>query len=184
MVDLGIRLLRVGLYYRERITTESEEQRMRIGEIHFTGNEESGACWLCGGVLPKRRRRWCCDEHMTQYWGTYNYSYASGVCMRRTENTCENCHKSHSALFKEIRERTEPGYCSSYTDAQIEVHHIIPLEGEPREWNVLNRQDNLTALCHQCHLQAHASMRQPTPKKVRDKQEVVKVKKYGQLDLL
>ena len=135
---------------------------MRIGEIHFTGNEESGQCWFCGGDLPKRRRRWCCDQHKDEYWNNYNYAAASKECWKRSEHTCENCHKPQIELTREF------GWES--INSRMEIHHIIPLEGDIREWNVLNRQDNLIALCHQCHLKAHAAIREP--------------KKAGQLVLL
>ncbi len=110
---------------------------MSIGDIHFTGNEEGGGCWYCGGDLPKRRRRWCCDDHMYQYWENYNWTMAAAACLRETKHTCANCHRAHKDIFDAIL--AEHGWGSSFVDAQIEIHHIIPMGGEDRQWHVLNR---------------------------------------------
>ena len=158
------------------------EQRMNMGDISFAGHEHQGGCWFCGGDLPKRRRNWCCDEHSRQYLKTYFYPVAANACLHRAGQTCENCHRSNSIIFQEIRATGS----NLYTDTQIEIHHIIPLEGEERTWNILNNQDNLMALCHQCHLQVHAAMREPrVPKSIRDKDGlIVAMKQAGQLELV
>lgn len=155
---------------------------MKVGDIHFTGNEEGGGCWYCGEDLPKRRRRWCCDDHMDLYWTTYNWTGASHRCLMEAKNTCTNCHRSHRDISIEIKASHSPSpgnYWPKYIDAQIEIHHIIPLGGEDRQWHVLNRQDNLLALCHQCHLAVHLVLNEAK----REARPYVEAKAKGQLSM-
>lgn len=144
---------------------------MEIGYTHFTGFEDSGVCWWCGGDLPKRKRRWCCEDHKDSYWETYNWRSASLACSRRNNNTCENCHKHESY-----------GYGKPLV--RLEAHHIIPIGGEDRSWHELNKPDNLLCLCHECHLEVHRVMSasKGKPEKM-DDWEYAKIIGQGVFDL-
>lgn len=67
-------------------------------------------------------------------------------------------------VFKRLY-RNDRGYVCELCDTPtsrwehgIEIHHIIPLNGEDRNWNVLNSPDNLLGLCKECHVKLHKSM--------------------------
>jgi len=42
-----------------------------------------------------------------------------------------------------------------FTGNNINIHHIIPLNGEDRNWNIKNRPENLLGLCKSCHIETH-----------------------------
>jgi predicted HNH restriction endonuclease len=42
----------------------------------------------------------------------------------------------------------------------LRAHHIIPLGGDERVVSVFNIPWNLICLCHRCHLEIHALMRE------------------------
>lgn len=117
------------------------------GEIHFTGFEDSGVCWYCGGELPKRRRRWCCDACRDVYYETWNWHFSSIACVERSDHCCANCHRKENYKWKQEQ-------------VSLEVHHIIPMVGQDRSWHELNRPDNLICLCHDCHMEVHRAMRE------------------------
>lgn len=119
---------------------------MQIGEVHFTGNEDAGVCWYCGSDLPPRRRRWCSDTCEQTYWETWHWNSASLACARRDNDICQNCHRRKNHRWGEEQ-------------VSLEVHHLIPMNGEERSWSRLNEPSNLVTLCHECHLLAHAEMR-------------------------
>lgn len=160
---------------------------MEIGEIHFTGFEDNGVCWWCGGDLPKRRRRWCCDEHRDLYWDTYNWTYAMRACLKRENYTCQNCHRTQTELDSEIKnlQLTHNYYYASMFryKYRLEVHHTIPLDGEDRAWHELNRPDNLITLCHNCHLLVHAAMRDTVKSSVLDPWELARAVGQGVMEL-
>jgi len=113
----------------------------------LTGLEEPGRCFWCG-IEVDARRRYCCEEHRTLYWETFAWAWASQACRRRQNELCGDCGKRLS----------------------LEVHHIIPLPDShwlTRAWNVLNRPENLIALCLECHLRRHAILRAENPKEPR-----------------
>ena len=99
----------------------------------LSGNEAEGHCFLCGA---ETKYRYCCSEHSYEYWSSYNWKWASrAVCKRYDDGYhCGDCgHQGHHSDF--------------------EVHHIVPLDGEDRNWNVLNMASNLILLCRRCHIQ-------------------------------
>lgn len=132
-----------------------------IGEIHFTGFEDNGVCWYCGNELPQRRRKWCSDKCRDIYWQTWNWHFASLACRKRAKNCCENCHKREGI-------------------SSLEIHHIIPLNGQDRNWNKLNEPDNLLCLCHDCHMQVHRATQKENKNLTKYALEIEK----GQLVLL
>jgi hypothetical protein len=110
--------------------------------ILLTGHEGTGKCYWCGGELNGRRRCYCCQECCDNYYDTFCWRHAGNKALKRASNRCQTCRSSDCA-------RTVP----------IEVHHIIPLNGGYRMWNVLNRQDNLKVLCVEHHLLADMERR-------------------------
>lgn len=137
--------------------------------------------------MPKRRRRWCCDEHRDLYWGNYNWTYAMLDCLKRENYTCQNCHITQVELGIELRfKQLERGYVYASMMSykyRLEVHHIIPLDGEDRSWHELNRPDNLITLCHNCHLLVHAAMRGTNKGEVLDPWELAKAVGQGVMEL-
>ncbi len=101
------------------------------------GNDVKVCLW-CGEPLPKRRRKYCCDEHANLYFihsiSPLWWSCAREAALLKAENKCEGCGS---------RER-------------LEVHHKIPLERwETRHNSPKNELGNLKVLCRACHEDAH-----------------------------
>jgi hypothetical protein len=112
----------------------------------LTGFEGTGRCFWCGSVLKGKLLRYCYG-HMTEYYNHFNWGYASFEAKKRADGLCQNCG------LKSIN---------------LEVHHIIPLNGETRFFSAFNLPWNLIALCHDCHMEIHRAMRPPKTSKVID----------------
>lgn len=124
----------------------------------ITGFEGTGGCFWCGKEL-EGRRRFC--GHRSGHWTLYNnlffWGFARYECLERYDWHCANC-------------------VSAY---QPEVHHIIPLEGEARSVSPFNIGWNLICLCHNCHQEIHAVMRELLKPAVKDMFELARER--GQL---
>lgn len=99
---------------------------------NLTGNETPGKCFWCGCDVSKRRR-YCCEEHRGFYYDHFRWPQASAWCLQRYEGVCADCSRR----------------------ARV-AHHIEPLGYGYRIWNILNRPENLVALCFKCHGKRHA----------------------------
>ena len=119
----------------------------RWGEYQVcTGFEGSGKCWWCGGDFPdKRQRRYCSEKCSDEYYECFYWQWAVPAAIKRAGNKCEDC-----------------GYCPQefhYPELldpnPLEVHHLEPLQNEPRNFNVKNRPENLIVLCRSCHGKRH-----------------------------
>lgn len=97
----------------------------------LTGYEETDRCYWCGGELSSRRLCYCSIECQLNYYRNFCWIEAEHIALREAKYTCRECGE---------RNRLE-----------LEVHHIIPLNGGYRMWNVLNKQENLKVLCLECH---------------------------------
>ncbi len=112
----------------------------------LTGYEtEPGLCFWCGGELRGKLKHYCYG-HMTAYYNHFNWGYASYEARKRAGHRCENCGQ--------VEVRSRDGR------AKLEVHHIVPLRGEPRFFSAHNLPFNLVVFCHDCHLEIHAIMRE------------------------
>lgn len=107
--------------------------------IILTGYEGAGKCYWCGGELPGKRRCYCCGECERNYYEAFCWIDASRKALVRENHTCQDC---------------------GLRDRLVGVHHIVPLRGGYRLWNVLNRQENLEVLCLKCHTTADRERRQ------------------------
>ena len=105
----------------------------------LTGFEYPSRCFWCGAEVDGRRR-YCCEEHQKLYLESFHWPEASLACRERSPS-CAGCGQH----FRGLRDG--------------EVHHIIPLNGSQRLWNVLNRQENLARLCPTCHAPRPSSAR-------------------------
>ncbi len=107
--------------------------------IILTGYEGTGKCYWCGGE-NKRSRHYCCKECFNNYYDSFFWLWARDKALTRENHQCQR-------------------YGSSDCSRTVEVHHIVPLNGSYRMWNVLNRQDNLEVLCVTHHLLADMERR-------------------------
>lgn len=112
----------------------------RWGEYYsLTGFEAIKSCFWCG-LQIKGDRRYCCEEHHDFYLEYFHWPEASSACLARQEGRCGDC-------------ATKARWASD-----LRVHHIEPLNGAYRQWNILNRPENLIALCPSCHGKRHAKL--------------------------
>lgn len=138
----------------------------KIGIYHIlTGYEGTGCCWWCGKKLTGQQKRYCQAEvtddefiqdilsdnisHWLEYWRHFCWPYARNWCLQRYNHQCANCGIT--------QRHWEDG---RLIGSEIEVHHIVPLEGIERLWSPYNLPWNLIALCYECHLEVHAIMRE------------------------
>ena len=101
----------------------------------LTGLEELGGCFWCG-IDVKGGRRYCCAEHSDLYHEYFCWPEASAACLARQKHVCGDCWEIQRLL----------------------AHHILPLNGGNRLWNILNRPGNLIGLCASCHGKRHAEL--------------------------
>jgi hypothetical protein len=112
------------------------------GFYNLSGHEENGHCFWCGTAI-KGKRRYCSKQHAHLYLTFFHWREA-----------CINVyHRIYDPIRKgQICEKCEEVCGGEYS---IEVHHIIPLNGEDRLWNVKNHPENLLGLCKECHKEIH-----------------------------
>lgn len=160
------------------IKSGAELKKFDLGTIKIRGVEytiltgyesEEDICWWCGkNIIQGKRKAHYCRERshgdflscFRLYHRHFDWGYAAGWARTRAENKCQNCG------------------CDSWVSG-LEVHHIIPLEGSIRFFSAYNIPWNLIALCHDCHLEIHATMR---PQKKASWEKVIeRAIKNGQL---
>ncbi len=141
------------------IVTAEELVRFDLGTVEIdrktytikTGYEGTGMYIWYGGEIKGKLRRYCYG-HMTLYYQHFDWGYAKAWCVERYDHRCANCGMHEDDI--------PPVGVGDYSSRSgMEVHHIIPLNGESREFTVYNLPWNLIALCHDCHLEVHAVMR-------------------------
>ena len=134
----------------ELIHWDTFTQRDSFGSFTvITGFEGTGHCFWCGKEV-EGRRRFCRGRTgcWTRYQEHFRWGWAASECLKRANYTCANCGiELWRADWHGIR--------------RLEVHHIIPLNGEDRSVHVYNIFWNLICLCHDCHMKLHSVMRPP-----------------------
>jgi 5-methylcytosine-specific restriction endonuclease McrA len=119
-------------------------------------------CEICGSQIIDRRRTKTCSNRCTEkYWKRVRETERSQSCrpffwntfraetLERDGNKCTQCGSSRS----------------------LEVHHIVPIHA-----GGTNSRENLTTLCHKCHVAIHANERKPLVEKQR---RVAILEKHG-----
>jgi len=117
--------------------------------IRLTGYEKTGVCWWCGGPLAGRRTTFC----STGCRGTYFRLFAWGQrpsavqwALERCHGKCQGCGVTGKLAMR--------GYGRDRLLARnLSVHHIVPLNGEPRAYTIKNLPYNLRVYCPECHAQ-------------------------------
>lgn len=121
------------------MATSVDRPRDSFGDYSIlTGYEGRGGCFWCGGPFPdKRRRRFCGEKCRQEYDRHFFWPVAAAWCLERAGYKCYDCG------VKGLR---------------LVAHHIKPLDGQQRTYNILNRPENLVALCPSCHGKRHSGM--------------------------
>lgn len=142
------------------ISTAQELERFDLGTVVIsntrytilTGYEGTDhRCFWCGESLDGSKLKRYCRGHMTLYYNHFDWGYAKSWCFDRYEHKCANCGMEEADI---------PDLGTAYYPRSgYEAHHIIPVEGESRQFTPYNLPWNLIALCHECHLAVHAVMR-------------------------
>lgn len=104
-------------------------------------------CGMCGAELTGRRRRWCSDDCANRYYRNHVWNVARWEAHVRAGHKCVGCGA-----------RSE------------EIDHITERNGHPiGQHSCLHHQDNLRAVCHNCHVNRATLLDPP----VADPQEVL-----------
>lgn len=117
----------------------------------ITGYEGKGVCYLCGGKLTGRRTSYCCDEHRQIYYENFSWQDARKIALERSYHRCQRCGIGDPIWYT----RWSPMSEEFIKNHKVEVHHIDPIEGKNRLWNMKNMQSNLAVLCKSCHKEVH-----------------------------
>ena len=131
----------------------------------ITGNEGSGACWWCAGDFPDRRaRRFCSEACGEEYRRHYYWAWAMAWALQRAGHQCANCHRMDYWGNERISWGDPWRQCKwaaqRAATISLEIHHIVPLNGDRRTCDARHNPDNLMVLCHDCHVLIHRAMRE------------------------
>ncbi|NIN66975.1 MAG: hypothetical protein GTO63_20230 [Anaerolineae bacterium] len=89
-------------------------------------------CRQCGKELDGRKTAFCSQEHTDDFYRDHYWGWAANVAKREAGGICAICGE-------------KPRWSS------LVAHHIIPLNGERRDYNCLNHPENILVLCASCH---------------------------------
>lgn len=116
-------------------------------------------CLWCGAILEGRKQSWCCDEHSNNFYDTYHWGFIRDDVLKE-HPVCQICGEKESK----------------------EVHHKEPIK-ELAKYNIRGDpfdEDNLIALCHDCHIQAHRDLKKKyAPQIIRAKMKSPGLKAFG-----
>jgi 5-methylcytosine-specific restriction endonuclease McrA len=90
----------------------------------------AGRCDHCGHVLHGRQTRYCgarCRNFITMQ---HRWTQARAAAKKRDGYACTECGD----------------------DKSLEVHHVIPREGNGYGWGCAHHSENLLTLCHTHHV--------------------------------
>lgn len=111
-----------------------------------------GKCVYCGDPLPPLRRKYCCDEHGTQYridihpYHVFYWEEFRRAIIERDNFKCQKCGEQR--LFPSDHKRAGEIW-EMHSD--FEVHHILPLHCGGDEFD----PENATTCCPKCHIEQH-----------------------------
>ena len=113
---------------------------------YCTGHEGmAGVCWWCG--KPHDRKTQCCSyQCKQQYLKHFDWWYASHWALERAgvypcqKGKCQDCG-------------------GDFYRHEVEVHHVLPINGGARFYSVLNIPCNLVVLCLACHNKTKRKLR-------------------------
>lgn len=104
----------------------------------WTGRES--ACQWCDTDLPPGRRTvFCSRACVLAYERNHRWNKARSAAKRRARYRCQRC--------------------GAGKDADLEVNHIIPVDGAGYGDGCAHHQNNLETLCHDCHVLTTATQR-------------------------
>lgn len=104
----------------------------------LSGYEGKGVCWQCGAAFPDHRaRRFCSTVCRNDYETSYYWRYAAPAALARASYRCQDCGAS----------------------GDLQVHHIVHLNGSKRAASKQNKPENLIVVCKTCHNRRHAAIR-------------------------
>ena len=113
-------------------------------------------CVICGGKLPKYKRKYCSDECFNKWYGNLgikDWNKVKEVVLKRDNYVCQDCGTKR--------------YINN-PDTYLEVHHIKPIEYGGDEFGL----KNCITLCHKCHVRRHQFLRKKSQPKLTKFMEV------------
>lgn len=119
---------------------------------------EQNTCKWCGGILPKLKKSYCCENCRMEYIKTINLERGALLpyyILCRDNFICQECGMN-MALINEYGMRLPISRLSSIPDkdgkyrSEAEVDHITPVED-----GGIDHQTNLHTLCQCCHKTKH-----------------------------
>jgi len=139
-------------YNRE---TRSWEPHIYHKDLHIK------LCEVCGSQLVDRRRSRTCSNRCTEiYWRR----------VREAERN-DNCRPYFWNIFRDEALKRDGHRCTQCgSKDDLEVHHRVPIAA-----GGTNAEDNLTTLCHTCHVAIHAEERRAHAEERRAAVEQIRV---------
>lgn len=134
-----------------------------------------GFCHFCQDPLKtKRQKLFCSKECYELYYANFFWQTASRLAITKAHRKCQRCGVSEKGLWEIAQKEKQIHHFTPLS--YLEVHHIIPLNGDNRTWNILNWGGNLIVLCHDCHVLTHREINPPKENKSIDSWELARIK--------
>lgn len=113
---------------------------------------KKGFCAWCKKPLSGRRRTWCSNECLEEFYLRVDWKTASANAIKKANNKCSLCKIDVWELYTAMCK--VPKYKHKYNVHSFEVDHIVPVcEGGD------NEPDNLRVLCVFCHKEETKKLR-------------------------
>lgn len=123
--------------------------------INVLDYQAAKLCRGCHGPLTGRQAAYCSEPCQLAFDREHFWNMARGEAIRRNARvhggkpSCVRCGIQESM------------------DVVLEVNHIEPVRGGPRNGTCLNHQENLELLCHPCHVLATEEQFRPEKAELR-----------------
>lgn len=118
-----------------------------------TGYEGQKVCRWCGGPFQRpRQRTFCSTACRTTYFRLFSWPDASRWALQRAHYRCQYCGMSQEGIWK-LRRDGDWRWPSTIDSIgrRLEVHHVVPMNGQYRAYSILNLPYNLRVACPECH---------------------------------
>jgi hypothetical protein len=127
---------------------QCEDEIAEMWSLFRDVRHTTGFCIWCEGELKNRRQKKFCSQDCSHiYCLMFSWQDAAKAALKRAKNHCQMCGVGWRGCVA-FSGRHNP----------FDVHHIIPLNGEDRDWHPLNYPSNLIVLCHDCHVAIHVRL--------------------------
>lgn len=129
-------------------------QGMSRADLYYAdcNEHQPGSCRGCGGGLAPRRQYYCASNECrdgfeeNHFWGTARLAAIGRATVYRLALSEDYRGRLYHRPVGTVCARCEQ-FCVP------EVNHIVPVNGDRRQFSCAHHLDNLEVLCHGCHVE-------------------------------